>query len=60
MLILGDAYNSAAVTPMCGCTALGHDEVRRLIVAKDLKSIPAVMQELEWETSCGCNRCRPR
>ena len=56
---LGDAYDPAAVTPMCGCTDLGHDEVRRLIVAKELKTIPAVMQELEWKTSGGCAKCRP-
>ncbi len=56
---LGDAYNPAAITPMCGCTDLGHDDVRRLIVAKQLKTIPAVMQELEWKTSCGCAKCRP-
>jgi nitrite reductase (NADH) large subunit len=56
---LGDAYNPAAVQPMCPCTDFGHDDVRRLIVAKSLKSIPAVMQELEWKTSCGCARCRP-
>ncbi|WP_024587133.1 nitrite reductase large subunit NirB [Aliihoeflea sp. 2WW] len=59
VLTLGDAYNPAAVTPMCGCTDLGHDDVRRLIVAKGLKTIPAVMQELEWKTSCGCAKCRP-
>ncbi len=58
-LTLGDSYNPAAVTPMCGCTDLGHDDVRRLIVAKELKSIPAVMQELGWKTSCGCAKCRP-
>lgn len=56
---LGDAYNPAAVTPMCGCTDLGHSDVRRLIKAKELKTIPAVMQELEWKTSCGCAKCRP-
>ena len=49
----------AAVQPMCECTDLGHDDVRRLIKAKGLKSIPAVMQELEWKTSCGCAKCRP-
>ena len=59
MMALGAAYNPAAVTPICGCTTLGHDDVRRLIVARALKSIPSVMQELEWETSCGCNKCRP-
>ena len=41
------------------CTDLGHDDVRRLIVAKGLKTIPAVMQELKWKTSCGCAKCRP-
>ncbi len=56
---LGDAYNPAAVQPMCACTHLGHDDVRRLIVAKQLKSIPALMQALEWNTSCGCAKCRP-
>lgn len=56
---LGDAYNPAAVQPMCACTSLGHDDVRRLIVAKSLKSIPQLMQELEWTTSCGCAKCRP-
>ena len=58
-LTLGDAYNPAAVQPMCGCTDHGHDDVRRLIVAKQLKSIPAVMQELEWKTANGCAKCRP-
>ncbi|QPC91842.1 nitrite reductase large subunit NirB [Mesorhizobium sp. INR15] len=59
VLTIGDKYNPAAVQPMCGCTTLGHDEVRRLIKAKHLKTIPAVMQELEWQTSCGCAKCRP-
>jgi nitrite reductase (NADH) large subunit len=58
-LTLGDSYNPAAVQPMCGCTTFGHDEVRRLIKAKGLKTIPSVMQELEWKTSGGCAKCRP-
>ena len=58
-LTLGDAYNPVAVQPMCTCTPLGHDDVRRLIKAKSLKTIDAVMQELEWRTSCGCAKCRP-
>ncbi len=58
-LSLGDSYNPAAVQPMCPCTTLGHDDVRRLIVAKGLKSIPDLMQALEWKTSCGCAKCRP-
>ncbi|TIT34694.1 MAG: NAD(P)/FAD-dependent oxidoreductase [Mesorhizobium sp.] len=59
VLTLGDTYNPAAVQPMCSCTTFGHDEVRRLIKAKHLKTIPAVMQELGWKTSCGCAKCRP-
>ena len=59
VLTLGDSYNPAAVQPMCFCTDLGHDDVRRLIIAKSLKTIPAIMQELQWKTSCGCAKCRP-
>ncbi|MDF2368982.1 nitrite reductase large subunit NirB [Sneathiella sp.] len=56
---LGDGYKPSAVTPVCGCTDLGHDDVRHLIRAKSLKTLPAVMQALEWKTSCGCAKCRP-
>ena len=59
VLSLGDSYNPAAITPICSCTDLGHDEVRRLIKVKSLKSIEEVMQALEWTTSCGCAKCRP-
>ncbi|SUB02301.1 Nitric oxide reductase FlRd-NAD(+) reductase [Pannonibacter phragmitetus] len=58
-LTLGDRFQAQAVKPMCGCTTHSHDEVRRLIKAKKLKSIPAVMQELNWSTSGGCAKCRP-
>ena len=58
-LSLGDKYQPNAVQPMCGCTGFGHADVRQLIRAKELKSIPAVLQELEWKTSCGCAKCRP-
>ncbi len=56
---LGDAYAAASRKPMCKCTDLTHEEVRERIVAKELKSVPAVMQELGWKTSCGCPSCRP-
>ena len=58
-LTLGDKFNPKAVKPMCPCTDLSHEEVRRLIVAKGIKTIPAIMQELQWKTSCGCAKCRP-
>lgn len=56
---LGDAYDPNAVQAMCKCTDLGQADVRRLIKSKKLKSIPEVMQGLEWKTSCGCASCRP-
>jgi nitrite reductase (NADH) large subunit len=33
--------------------------VRRLIIARDLKAIPDVMQALEWASLGGCAKCRP-
>ena len=56
---LGDAFKPDAIKPVCGCTDKGHDEARRRIIAQEIKSIPAVYQELEWETSGGCAKCRP-
>jgi nitrite reductase (NADH) large subunit len=56
---LGDAYATAGRKAMCKCIDLTHDEVRAFILSKELKSLPAVMQELGWKTSCGCPSCRP-
>jgi nitrite reductase (NADH) large subunit len=50
-LTLGESYAPAAVTPMCKCTDLGHDDVRRLIVAKQIMNLPEALQSLEWKTS---------
>jgi nitrite reductase (NADH) large subunit len=58
-LKLGSEYQPAAVTPVCPCTDYGHDDIRRLIRAQSLRSIPAIMQQLQWKTSCGCAKCRP-
>ncbi|MCT2538851.1 nitrite reductase large subunit NirB [Sedimentimonas flavescens] len=58
-LTLGDTFVIPQAAGMCPCTTHGHGEVRRLIRAKELKSIPAVMQELEWSTPEGCAKCRP-
>jgi nitrite reductase (NADH) large subunit len=56
---LGDGFVLPAAKPVCRCTELTHEDVRRLIKAKGLKSMPAVWQELGWKTSCGCHVCRP-
>jgi nitrite reductase (NADH) large subunit len=59
-LTLGADYGGArTIKTMCKCTSFGHDDVRREIVAQDMKSIPEVMQKLHWSTPDGCASCRP-
>ena len=59
LLRLGDSYQPAEVKPLCGCTDLSHSDVRRLIRAHNIKSIPQLLQALDWKSSGGCARCRP-
>ena len=57
-LTLGAEVEAGPKT-LCGCTSFTHDDVRRLIVERELKLIPQVMQELHWTTPEGCASCRP-
>jgi nitrite reductase (NADH) large subunit len=59
LLTLHSDYVKADVEPLCGCTDLGHADVRRLISASHMLSIPQVMQALNWKSSHGCAKCRP-
>ncbi|MDO8606885.1 MAG: nitrite reductase large subunit NirB [Phaeospirillum sp.] len=56
--VTGEAVEAKAAG-MCGCTDLPHDEVRRVIVAQELKSMTAVRKALAWRTPDGCAKCRP-
>jgi nitrite reductase (NADH) large subunit len=56
---LGEGFKANANPPMCKCTDHTHEEVRLLIKSMELKSIPAVMQDLGWKTVGGCASCRP-
>ena len=56
---LGDDFQMPTAQPMCGCTDHTHEDVRRLIKSQELKSQPAVWQELGWKTANGCHVCRP-
>ncbi|HVY17651.1 MAG TPA: nitrite reductase large subunit NirB [Rhodopila sp.] len=59
-LALGGDYKAAPkVKPVCKCTGVGHGELRKAIVARQLKTIPAVMQAMGWTTPDGCASCRP-
>ncbi len=56
---LGGDYSTApSKKPMCGCTAFTHEEVRSSIPKLELKSIPQLMEVLEWKTPDGCPSCR--
>jgi nitrite reductase (NADH) large subunit len=57
-LTLGDDVEAGPKT-MCKCTSFGHDDVRREIVAQNMRSIPEVMHKLHWSTPDGCSSCRP-
>ncbi len=56
---LGDGFVKPAAQPICGCTDLTHEDVRRLIKTTPLKSQEAVWQDLGWKTRNGCHVCRP-
>ncbi len=56
---LGGDFQMPASKAVCGCTDLSHEDVRRLIKSRALKSQPAVWQELGWSTPDGCHICRP-
>lgn len=58
-LALGAGYAAPAEKAMCRCTGHGHDHVRREIVARGLKDMPATMRALGWKTADGCHHCRP-
>ncbi|MEM1160207.1 MAG: nitrite reductase large subunit NirB [Pseudomonadota bacterium] len=56
---LGDDYAAPAAAPMCKCTDLTHEDMRRLIKSQELTSMQAAFQAGNWTTSCGCHVCRP-
>ncbi|MEA3390132.1 MAG: nitrite reductase large subunit NirB [Pseudomonadota bacterium] len=57
-VVLGEEVKAGPKT-MCKCTSFTHDDVRREIVAQNMRSIPEVMQRLHWTTPDGCSSCRP-
>jgi nitrite reductase (NADH) large subunit len=61
MCTLGGAYapQSSHDKPMCGCTALTHEDVRKAIRDEHLLSIPDAMGFMNWRTPDGCASCRP-
>ncbi len=58
---IGGAYQpvDASRKPLCGCTDYTHEEIRKAIIERKLKSIPEAMQFFEWRNVNGCASCRP-
>ncbi len=54
----GDHSVAPHLKPVCGCTDLSHDELRKAIIGQQLKSIPITMQALNWKKADGCPKCR--
>ena len=57
--VVGDYSETPKKKAMCKCTDFTHEEVRKAIVAQELKTIPEIMEKLEWKTPNGCSTCRP-
>ncbi|WP_018955012.1 nitrite reductase large subunit NirB [Thioalkalivibrio sulfidiphilus] len=55
----GDYSEAPAKKPVCACTVHSHDELREAIPRLGLKTIPEVMQALDWKNPDGCHVCRP-
>ncbi|MDP5069407.1 MAG: (2Fe-2S)-binding protein, partial [Congregibacter sp.] len=47
---LGDAFVLPTSQPMCKCTDMTHEDVRRMIKSQRLTSMPAVWQACNWST----------
>ncbi len=57
--ILGSTFEkSNKQKPICVCTSLTHEEVKKFITQKQLSSIKEVMNVLDWDGE-GCQVCRP-
>ena len=49
----------ARTPPVCDCTDAGHDEIRRAILPRRLKTMDAVREAFGWKKPDGCHKCRP-
>ena len=57
---VGEGYDDApSKKPMCACTDHSHDDVIRAIKERELKTMPALREFMEWKTPDGCASCRP-
>ncbi|MFZ4454485.1 nitrite reductase large subunit NirB [Salibacterium aidingense] len=57
--VLGEEVTETQVEPLCGCTAMSHEQVQEEIRNRQLTHPREVMNVLGWEHEEGCTKCRP-
>ncbi|MDQ6964062.1 MAG: nitrite reductase large subunit NirB, partial [Mariprofundales bacterium] len=55
---LGTAFVESTHEPICGCTDLNHEQLKRQIKNQHLTRVVDVLDMLGWESE-GCQVCRP-
>jgi nitrite reductase (NADH) large subunit len=55
----GDYSTKTSKKSICACTDATHEEIREAIPGQHLKTLPELMQALNWKTPDGCHKCRP-
>ncbi len=55
----GDYSTKTSKKSICACTDATHEEIRVAIPSQSLKTLPELMQALNWKTPDGCPKCRP-
>jgi len=55
----GDYSTKSSKQSICACTDATHEEIREAIPRQGLKTLPQLMQALDWKTPDGCHKCRP-
>lgn len=59
LALAGDASLEAEAEPaMCGCTKLGHGELKKAVAGRGFASVGQAMAELGWSHPEGCGDCR--
>ncbi len=49
----------AAKRTLCECTEASHDEIRRAILTRNLRTMDAIRATFGWKKKEGCHKCRP-
>ena len=44
---------------LCECTKASHDEIRRAILTRNLRTMDAIRATFGWKKKEGCHKCRP-